>query len=117
MSDSLGTEIVQGRRQRTQKPMKCYNCGEAGHLRKNCKVVKCFRCRSLDHCVKDCKSPRKCTRWKQSTSSREQRKLAYNSSTTIDLRSVGTSTTDLQNTDKNSRKDWRTTPNQICCRI
>ena len=94
-----------------------YNSGGEEHRRKDCKVVKCFGCGSLDHCVKDCKSRRKPTRRKQSTSSREQKKLTYNSSKTIDSRSVATSTTDLQNTKKTSRKCWPITRNQIYCRI
>ena len=45
--------------------MKCYNCGNSGHLSRDCKEknganskMQCYNCQSVGHMARDCDKPK-----------------------------------------------------------
>jgi cellular nucleic acid-binding protein len=45
----------------TKRPIKCYNCGGAGHMSKECPNEKvCMRCKKPGHTSKECTQPQTC---------------------------------------------------------
>ena len=67
LADDCGTAAVAAQARRTPRavtsdqrqrgnrgPLKCYRCGEEGHIARVCRLVVCFRCQQTGHTMAQC---------------------------------------------------------------